>query len=109
MVRPKNERKINYSPDVRYFKPIGVEIKDQEEIIATPEEINALRLVDVKGLSQTKAAKSMNVSQPTFSRTLSNARKKIANAIVLGKAIKIEGGNVLIQKPLSLNDFVDLK
>lgn len=109
MARPRNSRKINYSPKVRFFKPTGLNIGEREEITISPEEIDALRLIELKGLSQTKAAHTMNTSQPTFSRTLTSARHKVARAVVLGKAIKIEGGNVLINKPLSLKDFIDLK
>lgn len=109
MARPRNSRKIHYSPKVRFFKPTGLNVGEREEIIMTPEEIESLRLVELKRISQTKAARFMNVSQPTFSRMLMSARHKVAKAVVLGKAIKIEGGNVVIKKPLSLKDFMELK
>jgi predicted DNA-binding protein (UPF0251 family) len=65
---------------------------DLEESILTVDEFEAVRLKDLEGLDEVDAAKKMNISQPTFNRLLSSARKKIADAIVNGKAIKIFGG-----------------
>jgi len=65
---------------------------DLEESILTVDEFEAVRLKDLGGLDEKDAAKKMNISQPTFNRLVSSARKKIADAIVNGKAIKIEGG-----------------
>ena len=53
------------------------------------EELEALRLKNVKNLDQNECAKKMNISQSTFQRILSEARKKVSNALVNGKAIKI--------------------
>lgn len=64
-----------------------------EETILTVDEFEAIRLKDFLNLEQGEAAKKMNISQPTFHRLLLEARKKIADAIVNGKAIRIEGGN----------------
>jgi len=61
-----------------------------EEVVLSFEEVEALRLKDIEGLEQTKAAKKMHISQPTFYRMLSTARKKTAEAIIKGKAIRIE-------------------
>jgi predicted DNA-binding protein (UPF0251 family) len=62
------------------------------------EELEAVRLKDLEGLDQEKAAGTMNVSQPTFHRILESAHKKIADALVRGKAIKIEGGEYVIKR-----------
>ena len=62
------------------------------------EELEAVRLKDLEGLDQEKAASTMNVSQPTFHRILESAHKKIADALVRGKAIKIEGGEYVIKR-----------
>jgi len=105
MARPKQSRKVDYSPKVSYFKPIGINFNESEEVIMAQEEMETLRLIEVEGFPQEKAAESMKVSQPTFSRILKSSRKKIAEAVVLGKAIKIEGGNALIRKPFSLKSF----
>jgi len=64
-----------------------------EEIILHVDEFEAVRLKDLEGLEQEECAKKMKISQPTFHRLILSARKKIADAIINGKAIKIEGGN----------------
>ena len=60
-----------------------------ELIELTAEEVEALRLKNAKGLEQTEAAKKMNTSQSTFQRILASAYKKITEALIEGKAIKI--------------------
>ena len=59
-------------------------------MILLADELEALKLYEVDGLEQTKAAEKMKISQPTFARLLGSANKKIAEAIIMGKAIKIE-------------------
>ena len=93
MPRPILPRKISYKSDITYFKPAGVQLKNLEEVVLTHEEIEALRLKDVKELEQSKCAEEMGISQPTFFRVIKNARKKLSDAVVNGKAIRIEGGN----------------
>jgi len=66
------------------------------ERILKVEELESIRLKDYLQLSQEAAAKRMGVSQPTFHRILSEAHRKIAEAFVEGKAIRIEGGNYMI-------------
>ena len=92
MSRPVTPRRINFQPGVTYFKPAGVPMRSLEEVVLKYEEVEALRLKDVDGLDQTVAAKKMKIYQPTFFRVISNARKKVADAIIKGKAIKVEGG-----------------
>lgn len=82
--------RIHFSPIVRYFKPQGVPLRELEEVILAPSEMEALKLHDVDGLEQVVAAEKMGISQPTFGRILNAAYKKIAHALVQGKAIKIE-------------------
>jgi predicted DNA-binding protein (UPF0251 family) len=93
MVRPRLCRRILAEPDVTYFKPRGIPLVDLEETILNVDEFEAVRLKDLDGLEQEECAKKMNISQPTFHRLVLSARKKIADAIVNGKAIKIEGGD----------------
>ena len=92
MARPRKRRRVRFRPDVTLFKPEEVKKAYLEESILTVDEFEAVRLKDFEGLDQEKAAKKMNISQPTFHRLITSARKKIADAIVKGKAIKIEGG-----------------
>ena len=72
------------------FKPCGIRKDEVNFEVLTYDEIEAIRLADFEGLYQEEAAKEMEVSRPTFSRILNSARKKIANALILGKAIEIE-------------------
>jgi len=92
MPRPRRFRRVWFEPNVTYFKPAGVRMIDLEESILNVDEFEAVRLKDLGGLDENTAAKKMNISQPTFNRLIASARKKIADAIVNGKAIKIEGG-----------------
>ncbi len=94
MPRPRRCRWIRFEPGITYFKPIGIRLIDLEETILGKDELEAIRLHDYKGIEQKKAAKKMKVSQPTFHRILIEARKKIADALVNGKSIRIEGGNI---------------
>ncbi len=92
MVRPRIPRIIDFEPGTTYFKPAGIPLRTLEEVVLTFEEAESLRLKDVEGLGQTEAAKKMEISQPTFFRILSTARKKVAKAIIKGKAIKLQRG-----------------
>jgi len=76
MIRPKKPRKITFDPNVVYFKPRAIPLSMLEEIDLTLDELEALRLCDLKGLDQERAAKRMKISQSTLSRILISARKK---------------------------------
>ncbi len=89
MTRPRLCRRIEFNPNITYFKPQGVPIRELEIVELTTEEVEALRLRNIKDLEQEEAAKKMNTSQSTFQRILSSAYKKITEALIEGKAIKI--------------------
>ena len=93
MPRPRMIRKIGMEPGTTYFKPAGVPKAGLEENVLTVDEYEAVRLKDLEGIGQEEAAGKMEISQPTFHRLVSSARKKIADAIVNGKSIRIDGGN----------------
>ena len=93
MPRPRRLRRVNFNPEITYFKPAGVRLNELEEVILTLPELESLRLKDAEGLDQNQAAEKMQISQPTFHRLVLEARKKVASALVKGRAIKIEGGN----------------
>lgn len=97
MPRPRICRRIRTRPGVTYFKPAGIRMIELEEVILTFDEYEAVRLIDLEDIEQAKAGKMMKISQPTLSRLLKNARKKISDAIVHGKAIRIEGGNYMFK------------
>lgn len=93
MPRPIRCRRVRFNPKFTYFKPAGTRMIELKEVILSVEESEAIRLVDLEEIEQTKAGEMMRVSQPTFSRILKSARKKVADGIINGKAIRIEGGN----------------
>ena len=86
-------RKVNFIPPITYFKPAGIPLAALGEVNLFVEEAEAIRLKDLEGLEQEDCAQKMSVSRTTFSRILDSARKKIADALLNGKAIRIEGGN----------------
>ena len=92
MVRPRRHRWVRREPGVVYFKPQGVRLSELGWISLNVEELEAVRLKDHQKLDQNTAATRMKVSQPTFHRIYSDARAKIAKALVEGLAIKIHGG-----------------
>jgi len=89
MVRPIKPRRVFFDPNVVYFKPRAVPLSLLEEVDLGIDELEALRLCDYKNLEQTEAAKKMKVSQSTLQRILTSARKKVTEALIEGKAIKI--------------------
>ena len=98
MPRPKKERVIRYLPPVFYYKPAGIPLRDLEEVVINFDELEALRLVEWENFDQEEAAKKMKISRVTLQRILHSAHKKIAESILFGKALRIEGGAVKIYK-----------
>ena len=93
MGRRRLWRKVSSVPPVTYFKPAGIRLSELEEVKLLVEEAEAIRLKDMEGMEQEECAQKMNISRSTFSRLLDSARKKMADALLNGKAIRIEGGN----------------
>ncbi len=89
MTRPRCHYRIGYCPRFRDFRPEGKACGPLDCVELSEEEAEALRLKNLKGLDQTQAAKAMGVSQSTFQRVLSGAYKKVTEALIHGKAIKI--------------------
>lgn len=92
MARPIQCRRVGSMPESNYFKPRGIPLSMLAEVILTVDEFEAIRLADLEGLYQEQAAEKMNVSRQTFGRIIESAHKKVADALVQGKALKIEGG-----------------
>lgn len=92
MPRPFKCRRVCGTPGAVYFKPRGIPLFDLREIGLTLDEFEAIRLADLKGLYQEDAAKRMDISRQTFGNIIASAHKKIADAIVNGKALKISVG-----------------
>lgn len=89
MPRPKLCRRVRFNPKVTYFKPQGIPVRQLGVVELTPEELEALRLKNTKNLDQIECAELMKTSQSTFQRILSSAYKKISQALIEGKAIRI--------------------
>ena len=87
--RPRLKRKIRFNPNVNYFKPQGVPMAILEMVELEKEELEAIRLKNIKNLDQRECAKKMKTSPATLQRILSSAYQKIAIALTEGKAIKI--------------------
>ena len=96
MPRPKVPRVVNFQPDVTYFKPRGIPLRFLSEVKLSLDELEALRLADFESLDQPKAAKKMKISQSTFQRILTSAHQKVAQALIQGEAIRVEGGTYRI-------------
>jgi len=96
MPRPCCPRRVGFLPGVNYFKPAGVPLRDLEEVVVTLDELESLRLADLQGLYQEQAAEQMKISRPTFARIVEAARKKVADALINCKALRLEGGPVAI-------------
>ncbi len=94
MPRPFCFRHIAGRPGASVFKPMGIPLTELENVVMTLDEFEAIRLADLDGLYQEVAAEKMKVSRPTFSRVVDSARRKLADALVHGKALVIEGGPV---------------
>ena len=93
MVRPQKNRIVGYHPDISYFKPRGIPMMELEEVKLTVDELEAVRLADLVGLPHEEAGEKMGVSRATFGRIVQRARQQIADALIHGKAINVEGGN----------------
>jgi len=91
MTRPRLCRRVEFKPDVTYFKPRGIPMKNLEVVQLTTEEIESYRLRYIYSLDQSKASEKMKTSQSTYQRILTSASEKIADALVNGKALEIIG------------------
>jgi predicted DNA-binding protein (UPF0251 family) len=94
MARPEKDRIVHKPPLFSEFKPVGVPSNSLIQVLLTLDEYEAFRLADYLGMSQLEAAQEMEVSRPTFTRLIEKARKKIADFIVQGKVLSIQGGNI---------------
>ncbi len=94
MPRPRQCRRVAHLPQVTFYKPRGVPLSILQHVNLTFDELEAIRLADFEGLYQEQAAEKMNISRQTFGRIIESAHKKIADALVNGKALSIEGGPI---------------
>jgi len=90
MPRKKCKRHIDSQPGVHYYKPLGIPLRLLDEVSLQLDEFESIRLADLEGLYQEDAAEKMKISRQTFGRILKKAHEKIAEAMIQGKAIRIE-------------------
>ena len=99
MPRPRKKRILSRTPRAAVYKPAGVPLDQLPQISLLQEELEALRLADLEGLTQAQAAEEMGVSRSTFQRVLAQARRRVAQALVQGLALQIEGGTFEVRPP----------
>jgi predicted DNA-binding protein (UPF0251 family) len=90
MPRPRIRRRLRFQAKAHYFKPAGIPLRDLEEVTLAKDELEALKLYNFDQKDQKTAAEEMAISQPTFARTINETYRKIAEALIGGKAIRIE-------------------
>lgn len=106
MARPRKNRIVVGSLPVNYFKPRGIPIVELEEVNLSLDEREALRLGELMEMSYEDAGKAMGISRATFGRIIRQARKIVSDALINGKAIRIEGGPCTISSVENVNrDF----
>ena len=92
MPRPRKHRRLGRAPQPAIYKPIGARLETLECVTLLHEELESLRLADLEGSYQEQAAQEMGISRSTFQRIVTEARRKVAQALVDGTALRIEGG-----------------
>ena len=100
MARPLKCRRVACDVPARYFKPQGIPLCALEEIELALDEVEAMRLTDVDGLYQAEAAERMGVSRQTLGAIVARAHKKVARAILEGKALRIGGKVAAVMSPI---------
>jgi len=109
MPRPCCLRHIDVNPCAVYFKPAGIPVHMLAEVVLTLAELESLRLADLNGLYQEQAAEKMKISRPTFSRVIEQARRKVADALIHGKAVRIETGSAILPSDARQDKHVSIR
>lgn len=92
MPRPRKHRRLLHEPQPAIFKPVGVPLESLDRVTLLHEELEAMRLSDLEGQHQVDAAERMGISRSTFQRVVTEARRKVTQALVTGAALQVEGG-----------------
>lgn len=96
MARPRKRRRVCSMPNFKMFGPLNNSLDEKESIILTIDEYETIRLIDWEGLEQEQCAERMDVARSTIQRVYSEAKKKVADSIVNGKILRIEGGDYIL-------------
>lgn len=92
MPRPKKWRKVCCLPESNRFGPLDSLMNTDKFVNMTVDEYETIRLIDLEGFTQERCANQMNIARTTVQGIYNNARKKIAESLVNGKVLRIEGG-----------------
>jgi predicted DNA-binding protein (UPF0251 family) len=110
MGRPKKCRWVETEPEVTFFKPRGIPLRALQQTVITVDELEAMRLADLLEMTQEEVAQKMNISRPTVTRMLARAHRAVADALVHGKAIFIQGGDYRLGRQCqSCGQWADLE
>ena len=90
MSRPRKRRRLSHQPRPAIYKPAGIPLDGLRQVVLIPEELEALRLADLEGLSQEEGAILMGISRSSFQRTIDRAHRQVALALVEGQALCLE-------------------
>jgi uncharacterized protein len=93
MPRPRKWRKVCCMPGSTLYGPLNGFLDDSELIIMSVEEYETIRLIDQEGLNQEECAEKMQVARATVQNIYKAARSKMAESLVNGRMLKIEGGD----------------
>jgi len=96
MPRPRKWRRVCRLPENASFGPLGCGGIAEEAVTMTVEEYEAIRLIDLEDLTQEECANQMNVARTTVQAMYNDARKKLADVLVNGRALVISGGDYIL-------------
>lgn len=96
MARPRKRRRVCGLPNIKAFGPLNGDIDHETPIILSVEEFEVIRLIDLEGLEQEQCAERMDVARSTIQRMYTEAKRKVADSIVNGKVLRIEGGDYIL-------------
>lgn len=94
--RPRKRRRVCSLPNFQAYGPVNRVLDEEELVTMKVEEFETIRLIDFEGLNQEQCAEKMDVARSTIQRIYDDARKKMADSLVNGKTLKIEGGNYTV-------------
>ena len=93
MPRPRKWRKVCCLPERDLFGPLNAPLNPKHYVIMSVDEYETIRLIDLEGFTQEESAKQMSIARTTVQRIYNDARKKLAESLVNGKVLRIEGGD----------------
>jgi predicted DNA-binding protein (UPF0251 family) len=96
MSRPRKRKRVCSLPKNNRFGPIGGSVDGRETVIMTIEEYETIRIIDLEGKQQQECAEQMGVARTTVQGIYDTARKKLADSLVNGKPIFINGGDYIL-------------